>query len=484
MAKTQKKAATRKPRAKKLQTTPTEKPPKQGEQTGKQKAVGVQSLFPAIGSSPIIMPGARTRPGTFKVYRRMQANPTIALARMAAMAPIRAAKWGVESVEGTPEEWKIEIEQAMTPLWSQYVKDALRALDYGFAGFEKVFELRDNLVQYQKVKPLLVDITDIMEDKETGAFAGFKQKGIVIDEDKSVLYTYDGEAGSLYGRSRNENCRAEWSKWDDAAKKSSQYTTKAAGVIPLIMYPEGQSNDATGTAVDNAEHAAKMLGQLGQGNGVYMPMLYMAWAEDALRAGVDVTQLMQWQISFIETKGQHGKEIIELMRHWESLLMRGWLVPERTATEGQHGTKAESEVHAGLSLTISDLDLQDIVDVANKQLVNPLLEFNHGQEAKDSVFIKPEKLGSDEQVFFRQLLKEVFAHPQNLDLFLNVLNVSALLDVAGLPKSDAIDIERAAAEAAEAARVSGGLPASAMSAVEGLYASILDKRIGGMRRAG
>lgn len=459
-------------------TIKAEKPPKAGEQTCKQKSAGVQSLFSAIGSSPIIMPGARTQPGTFDIYRRMQANPTIALARMVAMAPIRAAKWGVESEEGTPEEWVVEIKEAIKPLWTQYVKDAVRALDYGFAGFEKVFELRDSIVSYSKIKPLLVDITEIMEDKETGSFAGFKQRDAVIDEAKSVLFTYNGEAGSLYGRSRHENCRAEWSKWDDAAKKSSQYTTKAAGVIPLIMYPEGQSNDATGTAVDNAEHAAKMLGQLGQGNGVYMPMLYMAWAEDALRQGVDVTKLMQWQISFIETKGQHGKEIIELMQHWESLMMRGWLVPERAAIEGQHGTKAESEVHAGLSLTISDLDLQDIVTVANQQLVNPLLIFNHGREAKDTVYITSEKLGSDEQVFFRQLLKEVFAHPQNLDLFLNVLNVSALLDVAGLPKSDAIDIERAAAEAAEAARTSSGLPASAMSALSGLYSSIIDKRLG------
>jgi len=454
----------------------TVKPPKTGEETKAQTASSTNNIIhQAVGGQPVHMPGVATQPGTYKTYRRMISNPTIALARAASTAPVRAAKWGVQSEEGVPEEWKNEIQEAMKPLYPQLIKDMLRSLDYGWAGFEKVFEIRKGLVTYSKIKALLVDITDIQIDKNTGDFAGFRQGKVEIDADKSVIFTHDGEAGNLHGRSRNENCRPEWSQWNHALGKSGQYITKAAGVIPMIEYPEGVSNDANGKEVDNAVHAATMLRELGMGHGIYMPNTLAKFAEDLARSGVDISQLKSWLISFLETKGRHGQEIVEMMGHLESLMMRGWLVPERSALEGKHGTKAESEVHADLALVVSYLLLLDITDAINRQIVDPLLQYNHGLEAKGSVFIVPEELGSDEQIFFRDLLKQVFANPQNLDLFLNVLNVDALLDIAGLPKSDTGDISRIAEDASTSID-DRATPEAAAMALSRMYAKVAELR--------
>jgi len=441
----------------------------EGEKTKAQSKAGSMAIF---------LPGAKIWPGTYKIYRRMRSNPTIALARAAAGAPVRAAKWGVQGTEDTPDEWKAEIHEALKPLWSQLIKDMLRALDYGYAGFEKVFVIdKSGLVTYEKLKALLVDITKILVDKDTGDFQGFKQESVELNPDKSVIYTYDGEAGDLYGRSRNENCRQEWSQYEDLLKKSGQYVSKAAGVIPMIEYPEGKSFNASGVETDNADLAKQMLQNLGLGNGVYMPDTLAQYAQDLARSGVDISQLRAWKIDFLETAGQHGNEITEMMRHMESLMMRGWLVPERTATEGQHGTLAESETHAGLSLTISYLVLLEIVAVINQQIIDPLLVYNHGEDAAGSVFVVPEELGSDEQVFFRKLLTTILSNPQNLDLFLTVLDLDNLLDVAGLPKSDLADIGKAADDAAARADQSGLSP-SAMGIVHGIYGAIASRRMG------
>ena len=457
-----------------MATEQTETTPPIGEDTKAQ----TPNRTSMAGAIQIFMESAKIYPGTYRTYRRMRSNPTIALARAAAMSPVRAAKWGVQSEEGVPDEWKTEIHEALKPLWSELIRNMLYGLDYGFQGFEKVFEIKNGMVQYCKLKPLLIDITDILIDKDNGDFAGFRQGKVILPADKSVIFTNDGEAGNLHGRSRDENCRKEWSRWDDLGAKSSQYVNKAAGVIPMIEYPEGMSFDGSGTETDNSKIAKQMLAELGQGHGVYMPNTMQQFANDLMRSGVDISQLKAWHISFLETKGQHGAEIVSMMRHLESLMMRGWLVPERSVLEGQHGTKSESEVHATLGLVVSYLLLLDMVDVINDQVVNPLLRFNHGIEAEGKVYVVPEELGSDEQVFFRELLKQVFAHPNNLDLFLSVLNVDSLLDIAGLPKSDMADISKAAAEAADRTASLGDMPPAATTALSGIYASLAAGRIG------
>ena len=73
-----------------------------GEKTGSQKpkiAGDVQSLWdPTPGSDPFKKPD----PGTYKTYREMRKNPTIAMARMLATAPVRTAEWSLEADEGVP----------------------------------------------------------------------------------------------------------------------------------------------------------------------------------------------------------------------------------------------------------------------------------------------------------------------------------------------------------------------------------------------
>ena len=74
------------------------------ERTGKQippnSAIGGLAILQNVDSD---IP--KPAPGTYKTYREMRTNPTVALARMMARAPIQSAKWSVESEDEDLQEF-------------------------------------------------------------------------------------------------------------------------------------------------------------------------------------------------------------------------------------------------------------------------------------------------------------------------------------------------------------------------------------------
>ena len=259
---------------------------------------------------------------------------------------------------------------------------------------------------------------------------------MTLEPGKCFLFTYDGEAGNFYGRSRHESIRTHaWGPWTELSRKRNQYFAKVAGVVPVIEYPEGESRDAHGAVQSNFDLARAVLQNLGQGKGVAMPNIFARYAGDLARSGIDLEQLKAWHISFLETNEQHGREFTETMRHLESLMLRGWLVPERAVTEGQYGTKAEAGEHAKLALTAAELLLEDILRCVNWYLVNPLVVLNFGRRAENSVTLVRGGLDPAEQAFFRELIQKVLAAPSNVQTLWEMLDVEAMLDGVGLPRT-------------------------------------------------
>ena len=301
-----------------------------GEQTGRQ----VATISPFFG---IEIPGfGQVKPSTLKEYRKMRANPTIAIARMAATAPIKAAPWSFEASDDAPKGALELVEHTLKSVLRLIVREMLRSLDLGHYPFESVWEAKEArefglpmAVVPRKIKPLLPEKTQVLIDKSTGAFAGLKQGNVTLEPVESFLFTYDGEAGNFYGRPRNENIRKVWLAWDQILDRIGQFTNKVAGVIPIIRYPIGDATDESGATKATFEMAKNVLENLGRGKGIAWPFEIATWAKDLLTAGVDVSSLMAWQITFLETKGQHAKEMADIMRLLDSYLTRGWLVPER-----------------------------------------------------------------------------------------------------------------------------------------------------------
>jgi hypothetical protein len=415
--------------------------PKPGEATPDQAADNHRRRGSGeVAAMLSMIPGyADALPGSFDTYRRMRRNPTVSIATAAATAPIKAAEIAFEGPEATDDQLEL-VQDAIEPMWPLLVREALWALHYGFKPFEKVYELEDGYYVLKKLKPLRVDDATVKVEKGTGRFAGLKlenkDNGILeLPPEKVWWYTYDGEDGDYYGRPRHENIRAVWGAWNDLLYKEGQYATKTAGIIPIIRYPEGQSPDRFGRVRNHFELAEQVLGNLGRGNGVTMPNTLSAYAADLMQAGgASAKDILAWQISFLEQAGDHFGGIIASMQHKEAQMMRGWLVPERAATEGKFGTKAEAETHADLAISVAEEVLKDILRCVNWYVIDPMLALNWGPKARGAVHITAAPLVDEQKAFLRDIMSKVLAQPTNIDLLLESFDWDAALDQLGVPK--------------------------------------------------
>ncbi|KKK79783.1 hypothetical protein LCGC14_2830030, partial [marine sediment metagenome] len=262
--------------------------PTSGERTKAQAGVG--GLLMLGPSDPRGMAGIfEPPPATFTTFRKIRANPTVTMARVASLAPIKRAPVAVIGTDDAKDEWVDFIKDNLLPAWPMLCRESLRAIEYGFQSFEKVFDqLPDGSLVIRKFKPLLPDKTRVIMDRQNGQFLGVKNQSIDVPASNVFLYPHDMEAGNFYGRSRYENVRKSWWRWDQTADRLGMYGKKVSGATPIIHYPEGEANDKTGNKEETWKLALAVLDNLSENmRGVAVPNTIVSYAEDMLKAGVD-----------------------------------------------------------------------------------------------------------------------------------------------------------------------------------------------------
>jgi hypothetical protein len=114
------------------------------------------------------------QPGTYEVYRRMSAHPTISLARSIVTAPILASSWTFETrrpdgkkrrpgstatdaIDHHLDERSQFIQRQMESIRTPFLVEALRALEFGWRPFEKIFDVRaGRIVLSPHIAPVLI----------------------------------------------------------------------------------------------------------------------------------------------------------------------------------------------------------------------------------------------------------------------------------------------------------------------------------------
>jgi hypothetical protein len=389
------------------------------------------------GFSTTGVPGfAQPEPGTFAAYRRISAHPTVALVMKIVTAPIVANTWGWAKKPGAPDSWLSFVKETLSPMRTSILNDALRSLVFGFAGFEKVWEPRGQRTVLAKLKPLLPEITQILVDAH-GNFRGLRNqppgaKPVDITGDRAFLYTYDGECGNLYGRSRHENVRVVWGQAMQTAERMAQYQKKVAGVIAQLHYPEGTSRDAAGVERSNDVIAQQILEAVSMGRSVRFPNLFASIEDPATAA--DLAGKSQWVLSQFDLGGtDYSPGLLNALAYYDKLLFRGWLRPERVGLDTQHGSRADAQQHSETSAVDSELIDNDFAAAFNSGVVDDLLVRNFGAAARGMVYVDPSPISDLKAQATRDVLAALLGNSQTAPGVARQIDVAAVLEDLEIP---------------------------------------------------
>jgi hypothetical protein len=277
-----------------------------------------------------------------------------------------------------------------------------------------------------------VDKTEIQVDRTTGRLAGYKQESVTLEVEKILHVTSEPEAGDLFGTSRAETTRKVYSWWNDANMGAARYDSKVAGVFIVVHYPPGVGINASGQAVSNFELAQKIAADIAAGRPCVMPKIVGTDADDDQ---INNPESQAWRVELLEDKGSRQPGFSDRLRYLDSLKMRAWRRPERSATEGQSGTKAEAEAHADLGVIDGELIHANIARHINWYVIDQLLALNFGPSARGSVYITPAPLTDRKTALLREVMRQLMASPTGLEELLTWLDWDAIVDTLGLPKA-------------------------------------------------
>jgi len=349
-----------------------------------------------------------------------------------------AAEWSIEAGEDAPDGAQDFIADQFLEARQPLLRDALLFgyIDYGFQSFEKVFEETDDgRIGIRKFKPLLPDITHLRVDQATGAFDGVRQGEVILPVEHTLLYSFAIEGTNWGGVPLLENVRKTWIEWEQANAGAVKYDRKVAGSHLVVHYPPGQSTDVEGAKIDNVVIAQRIMDSLEAAGSVAIPK------PEAVASDLNCENA-GWDISMLQDSGGRQPTFIDRLRYLDSLILRGLILPERIALEGQHGTLAEAGEHADLAMTNAELVHEQVTRITNWHAVDQLLAINWGDAARGTVKLIPSPIQDSKRLFLSAVYKAVLANPSGFLEEFGEMDTSSLRHSLGVPSLEEGDDRR------------------------------------------
>lgn len=413
------------------------------------ETTGAQLISTAVVSTSSFMGSSRDLPNnlpkTYATYRTMRVDPTLSLARTLSISPILAGEWSVERKDEFASDGMVKmIQDWVIPLRDDLVGTAmLGGVDFGWQGFEKVFNVVDGALVVTKVKPLLQDITTILVRADTGLFAGFKQttpRGVVVlPLDNSLIIPFRMEGTQYHGQSLMEVARVVQGQWVESNKAAGRYDQKIAGANFVVYYPVGSSEGANEVEQNNADLAKEVLAALESTGSVLVPIDLAEYVEDLNKQRVDG---FGWRIELLSDKAPKQGSFVARLKYLDVQKVRALGMPERMVLEGTFGTKAEAGVHTNLALTQMDLLHSHITKLVNWHLVDQMLALNFGEQWRGAVKLTASPLVDAKLVFLQELYAAIVKNPAGFQAEFPSIDLDSVREQLGVPAiEDPIDAE-------------------------------------------
>lgn len=417
---------------------------------------GIGGSFWGFGGGTFVQP----RKGTYAAYRMMSTDPTLRLIRSLIWSPIIASQWTIQAAEGievsTGQKFVFDpitgrckqvpqtaidfIRDQMFPLRSMIVREALRGLEFGWRPFERVYKIgrggpnEGRFYQLEKCKGLLPEFCNILHDG-FGNFGGLTVNAATsvaaggLAPNKSWIYTYDGEAGNLYGLSRHEAAYDAWVDTQQTRVRQYMLMCKLSGVLPTLYYRPGNTL-INGQLTDNFVIAKQIVAVAYAGGAAVVPTT--EYTDSDLQANPELAKIAPWRLEIVNA-GSYSPAMdgmIKEREYQDKLKIRGWGWPERAAIEASHGGLGSGD--AGDHTDSATLDLEAVdSDIAAQcsqgqpaysvpGVVDELLRLNYGDGTQGSIIINPSPLSDPKVAMYQKFVDTVFANPSLAPIFAQI----------------------------------------------------------------
>jgi hypothetical protein len=299
-----------------------------------------------------------------------------------AKTPILAARWFmVPDSESTRDQnvadfiWN-NLTKWMTMSWPQFLTEALLMLDFGYYGFEKVFEKGELItadpdakgkVVWQKLAPRHpMDIIEWKYDANGGPALALMQppafaltgEPMPIPIEKLLVFTFDKEAGDLTGMSL---LRSAWKHfyYKENLYKIDAIQKERHGIgVPIISLPPNFN--------DTDRQLADQIGRNLRTNE---------------RAHVVLPP--NWEIIFAKLEGQHV-DALKSAEHHDLQIQKNILAPFLDKSEA-----SLPEMFLKSTRFIADI----VIDIINKHAIPQLVDYNWSRVGYPS--LKARRIGEN-----------------------------------------------------------------------------------------
>jgi len=294
--------------------------------------------------------------------------------------------------------------------WSSILKDCLKAFDFGFAGFEKVWKyatlsfdpglnkpkVRDrDFVILQKLKPIHPNTMRARTD-DLGNFAGINQgrsgENIKLPRNKSMIVTNDEEFGNFFGKSRMVPAYEPWYWKQISVQFFLRYIERFSIPPYAIGFPPGQTRFANGVQMDNAQIATNMGTALGSYGNVAVPTT------------TDDKGNRKWSIEAVQQPKLNMKPQ-DIIGFWDMMILRGLLIPDVDTIAGL--SSRDSAISSSVYLSTLSEMVKQIEEKVNKEIVQPLLIWNFTEDELTECTLNVEDIDFNKAVEMRKLFSKI-----------------------------------------------------------------------------
>lgn len=456
----------------------------------------VKQLSKTESRNVIGVEGTNTRNGTLKAdeflpelrgkrairkYREMRDNDsTIGASLYAVEQMLRDVKINVKPADDSEEakaksQFLEEVLEDMDHSLDDHISEALSFLTFGFAAFEVVYKRREgpyqtNLKKRSKYSDGYMGVRKIASraqwtvnrfdvDDKTGELLGFYQdvtSGFddnYIPSRKSILYRTTVVNGDYSGRSILRNAYSSYERLNALQQYEAIAVERELAGIPVIELP---SEYLSSNATDDQRAVLNQFKEIGRDLKFNEQGFLMIPSDTYPGKDGEPTNQKLVNVRLMSSEGTRNIDIDPVVKRYQHDIARSVLAEFIMLGSGS-GSYALSKSKSDIFLRSLESYIHTIVDILNKQLVEPLWRLN-GFDFKYlpkivAGDVAPHDL-KDLGGYLRNLNSAGITYADDIDI------VNALLDQAELPNVDeeAYKASRERAASIEQARVAPDNP--------------------------